>query len=92
MRVDTCRAASPVPWAADLADAWEVASPDQGEAFAPPAVAFQKASLVALQEDWMGQTAYPAPSAAAYLVSYRARGVAGQPAAYGEAEGIEVLS
>ena len=72
--------------------AWEAASPAPGEAFALPAVAFQRASRVALREHWTGHAAYPVPSAAAYRVTCRAWEVAGLPAANGEAEGIAALS
>ena len=93
MQVDTCRAASPeAAWVVARAHAWEAASSDPGEAFVLPAVACQKASRADLREHWMGHAAYPVPSAAAYRVSCHAREVAGLPAAYGEPEGIAVLS
>ena len=57
-----------------------------------PAVAYQKASRVVRREHMMGHAAYPVPSVAAYRVACRAWEVAGLPAAYGEAEGIAVLS
>ena len=72
--------------------AWEAASPALVEAFGLPAVASQKASRVALQEHLLGHAAFPVPSAAAYRAACYAWEVVGLPAAYGEAEGIAVLS